>query len=67
MFKRIKQTFITLGLASGMTAVALFYFHNVNTCRDVVLMDLAKHQRFMLDLDNYSQSQDFLTALTKGK
>ena len=59
----IKQTFITLGLASGMTAAALFYFHNVKTCRALVVTEVQANQAFLADV----QAQDFLTALTRGK
>jgi len=67
MLKRIKSIFITLGIASGMTACALFYLHNVNTCRAVVLHDLVMHQQFTNELSQFVGTQDFLTEMTKGK
>lgn len=67
MLKRIKHTFITLGIASGMTAGALFYLHNADTCRAMVLLDLSKHQQFMTQISDYAGTQDFLTTLTKGR
>lgn len=63
MFRLIKQTFITLGLASGIAAGALFYLHNVDTCRAMVVSEVRANQAF---LDNV-HSQDFLTELTRGK
>jgi len=63
MLKIIKHTFITLGLASGMTAGALFYLHNVNTCRAMVVAEVKANDAFLADV----QSTDFLTALTRGK
>lgn len=66
MLKKIKQTFITLGIASGMTACALFYMHNVDTCRAMVLLEESKHAQFAAQISDFSQPKDFLTALTKG-
>lgn len=67
MLKKIKLAFITLGLASGMTTGALVYLHNVDKCRAMVLMDLSKHAQFTAQLEDFTQTRDFLAALTKGK
>lgn len=63
----IKQTFVTLGLASGMTAGALFYFHNIDTCRAMVLVESAKQEKFSQQFSAHSDTKDFLTALTQGR
>ena len=63
----IKQTFITLGLASGMTAGALFYFHNIDTCRAMVLVEAAKQEKFAQQFSSSADTRDFLTALTQGR
>jgi hypothetical protein len=63
MLKKIKHTFITLGIASGMTAGALFYTHNLDTCRSMVLRESAAHEAFMAEIE----TKDFLTAMTRGK
>jgi hypothetical protein len=63
MLKLIKQTFITLGIASGMTAAALMYAHNVPTCRAMVLKDMQANDAFVAQISQ----PDFLTAMTKGK
>lgn len=67
MLQKIKLTIITLGLASGMTAGALFYLHNVDTCRIMVLKDLQKQRAFQNELATYAETTDFLTALTRGR
>lgn len=67
MLKKLKQTIITLGIASGMTAAALAYLHNVPQCRAMVLADLAKQVEFQGKLAQYQMPQDFLTTLTRGK
>jgi len=67
MLKKIKQTIITLGIASGMTAAALSYFYNVPQCRAMVLADLAKQVEFQGKLAQYQVPQDFVTAMTGGK
>ncbi len=59
----LKQIFITLGLACGMTGGALFYLHNIDTCRAMVVSEVKANQAF---LDNV-HSKDFLTELTRGK
>jgi hypothetical protein len=61
MLKKIKHTFITLGIASGMTAGALFYTHNLDTCRAMVLRESVAQSAFMAEIE----TKDFLTALTK--
>ena len=53
--------------ASGMTAAALAYLHNVPQCRAMVLADLAKQVEFQGKLAQYQMPQDFLTTLTRGK
>lgn len=67
MLKRIKPIFITLGIASGMTAAALMYLHNVPQCRTMVLRDMAKQVEFQGQLARYQMPPDFLTALTEGR
>lgn len=67
MLKRIKQTFITLGLASGIAAGALFWQHNPTSCRAMVLKDLEANSKFASDVSLYTAQQDFLTTVTKGK
>lgn len=67
MLKKIKHIFITLGIASGMTAGALFYLHNTDTCRTLVLKDLQKSAVFRAQIQTYAETTDFLTALTRGK
>lgn len=47
MFKIIKHTIITLGIASGMTAAALTYQHTPDNCRAMVLAEVAKNQKFV--------------------
>ena len=47
MLKLIKQTIITLGIASGMTAAALTYQHTPDNCRAMVLAEVSKNQRFV--------------------
>lgn len=63
MFKLIKHTIITLGLASGMTAAALTYQHTPDNCRAMVLAEVAKNQKFV----DAVATPDFLTAMTRGK
>jgi hypothetical protein len=63
MFRLIKRTFITLGLASGMTAGALFYLHNVKTSRTMVVAEVKANQAFLETV----QTQDFLTELSRGR
>ena len=60
--KRIKHTFITLGLASGMTAAALAYMHNLPTCRAMVLHEVASNQQF-LDSVQFEPAGSFHAAL----
>jgi len=67
MLKKIKHTFITLGIASGMTAGALAYFYNVPQCQAMVLKDLDRQSQFQQSLAQYQVPQDFLTAMTRGK
>ena len=61
MLKLLKHTIITLGIASGMTAAALTYQHNVDTCRAMVLAEVGKNQQFV----DAVAAPDFLTAMTK--
>ena len=63
MLRKIKHTFITLGIASGITAGALFYTHNLDTCRVMVLAEVGKNQQF---IDSVA-TPDFLTAMTRGR
>jgi hypothetical protein len=63
MLKRIKHTFITLGIASGMTAVAMHYLHNLDTCRSMVLRESVAHEAFLAEIE----TKDFLTAMTRGR
>jgi hypothetical protein len=63
MLKLIKHTIITLGIASGMTAIALTYQHTPDNCRALVLKEVAKNQQFV----DAVATPDFLTAMTKGK
>lgn len=65
--KKLKQVFITLGIASGMTAAALAYVHNTKTCRSLVLADLKATAEFSNELAAYTGTQDFLTTLTREK
>lgn len=67
MLHKLKLTIITLGIASGMTAAALAYQHNVPTCQSMVLRDLARQSEFQQNLARYQVPQDFITAMTKGK
>ena len=67
MLKLIKHTVITLGIASGMTAIALIYLHNVDTCRAMVIEAERKHQAFSATMAGYEVPEDFLTAMTRGK
>ncbi len=67
MLKLIKHTFITLGIASGMTAGALFYTHNIDTCRSMVIEHERKHQAFSATMAGYEVPEDFVTAMTRGK
>lgn len=62
----IKQTFITLGLASGMTAAALAYQHTPTNCRAMVQRDLAANVQFIGNVSQYAAPQDFLATLSKG-
>lgn len=66
MFKRIKSVFITLGIASGMTAAALAYQHTPNQCRAMVLKDMAANAQFASQLAQYTTQQDFLTTMSRG-
>lgn len=66
MLHKLKLTIITLGLASGMTAAALAYLHNVDTCRVLVLQDMQKHAKFQEAIGGFTQA-DFLTTLTRGR
>jgi hypothetical protein len=63
MLKRIKHTFITLGLASGMTAAALFYTHNIDSCRIMVIEHERKHQAFNATMAEYEVPVSFHQAL----
>lgn len=63
MLKLIKHTFITLGLASGMTAAALFYTHNIDTCRLMVIEHERKHQEFSATMAGYEVPMTFHQAL----
>lgn len=66
LFHTLKLTFIVLGLASGMTAAALFYFHNVPKCQAMVLSDLATYQQFTAELAQFTDTADFLTTLQRA-
>lgn len=66
MLKKLKHTFITLGVASGMTAAALAYVHTSDNCRDMILRDAGKNQTFMDNVAQYQVPQDFLTAMKKS-
>jgi hypothetical protein len=59
MFQKIKMVFITLGLASGMTAAALYHYASVEQCRSMVLRDIKAHDAFLAQVG----PKDFLTAL----
>ena len=63
MLKRIKHTFITLGIASGMTAGALFYTHNIDTCRGMVIEHERKHKAFSATMAGYEVPVTFHQAL----
>lgn len=63
--KKLKTAFITLGLASGMTAGALMYLHNPEQCRTMVLRDLKANAAFAAVVGDFTASPDFLTALSK--
>lgn len=63
MFKLIKHTIITLGIASGMTAGALTYQHTPDKCRAMVLAEVGKNQQFV----DAVGAKDFLTEMTRGK
>lgn len=65
MLQKLKQIFITLGLASGMTAGALYYFHNIDTCRAMIIDAERKHKAFSETMAGYEVPEDFLTAMTK--
>lgn len=67
MLKLIKQTIITLGVASGMTAAALAYTHTPNNCRAIVMRDLASNVQFASDVSEYTAPRDFLTAMKGAK
>ena len=63
MFNHIKRTFITLGIASGMTAAALTLIHTPEHCRALILKDASKHQRFMDSVAQYQAPMSFHQAL----
>ena len=60
---RIKHAFITLVLASGMTAAALTLIHTPENCLDLILKDASKHQRFMDSVAQYQAPMSFHQAL----
>lgn len=68
-YQTIKHTIITLGIASGMTVMACMAFsaltrlHNVDTCRAMMLKEVAKNQQFV----DAVATPDFLTAMTRSK
>lgn len=62
----IKQIFITLGIASGITAGALFYLHNPTTCRAMVQRDLAANVQFIGNVSQYAAQDDFTATLMRG-
>lgn len=63
--KKLKTAFITLGLASGMTAGALMYLHNPEQCRTMVLRDLKANAAFTALVSEHATPPDFLTALSR--
>lgn len=63
--RRIRATFITLGIASGMTAAALAYLHGSDACRSIVLDDLQRSDQFRANLAAYTGHQDFLTTISQ--
>ena len=67
MLKKLKSAFITLGIASGMTAAALAFLHNPTSCRALVLRDLDANAKFASDVGKYVQQPDFLTTLKGSK
>jgi len=67
ILRTAKLTFIVLGLSSGMTAGALFYFHNLNSCQAMVLRDMDNNTQFRVLMSNYTPQVDFLTELTQAR
>ena len=63
MLRKIKQTFIILGIASGMAAGALFFIHTPDNCRAMVLRDAEKNQLFMDNVARYQVPVSFHAAL----
>lgn len=63
LYRRIKHTVITLGIASGMTAAALTYQHTPDNCRAMVLAEVGKNQQFV----DAVAPVTFTEAMTRGR